>query len=77
MKQPMLKFSAVILKEGKWYIARCPELQVTSQGKSFEKAMDNLKEAVELYIESFGANDFRPTTDPPIWTSLEIAPHHG
>jgi len=31
-----------------------PELDVVSQGKTIEKALDNLKEAVELYIEEMG-----------------------
>lgn len=48
------KFTAVITKEEKWYIAHCVELSVVSQGKTIEKARGNLKEAVELYIESFG-----------------------
>ena len=48
------KFSVLITKEKNWYVARCPELDVTSQGKTIEKAKENLREAVELYIESFG-----------------------
>jgi predicted RNase H-like HicB family nuclease len=49
-----VKFTAVITKEDKWYVAHCVELGVVSQGKTIEKAHANLKEAVELYIESFG-----------------------
>jgi len=45
------KFSAVIHKEGKWYVSWCPELDVASQGETIEKTIDNLKEAVELYLE--------------------------
>jgi len=48
------KFTAIITKEEKWYVAHCIELGVVSQGKSIEEAQVNLKEAVELYIESFG-----------------------
>ena len=50
------RLSALITKEEEWYVARCPELNVTSQGKTLEEAKENLKEAVELYIESFGAD---------------------
>ncbi len=49
------KLTAVITKEEKWYVAHCIELGVVSQGKTIEKAKANLKEAVELYIESFDA----------------------
>ncbi len=45
------KFSAVITKEGKWFVSYCPELGVSSQGKTRESALKNLKEAVELYLE--------------------------
>ena len=45
------KFTTIINKEGKWYIARCVELGVVSQGKTIEDAQKNLKEAAELYLE--------------------------
>ena len=48
------KFTAVITKEDKWHVAHCIELGVVSQGKTIEEAQANLKEAVELYVESFG-----------------------
>jgi predicted RNase H-like HicB family nuclease len=66
-------FSVVISKEGKFYVARCPELSVTSQGNSFEGAKANLREAIELYIESFGVEDLPRSNEAPIWTSLDIA----
>ena len=46
-------FTAVITKEERWYVAHCMELGVVSQGKTIEQAQANLKEAVELYMESF------------------------
>jgi predicted RNase H-like HicB family nuclease len=49
MKLP--KLTAVIEKEGKWYVATCPELGVTSQGRSFEEAEAMIQEAVELLLE--------------------------
>ncbi len=50
-------FTAVITKEEKWYVAHCVELGVVSQGKTIEEAQANIKEAVELYLESFGTED--------------------
>lgn len=44
-------FTAVIHKEGRWYVAECPEIGTISQGKNIEEAMKNLKEATELYLE--------------------------
>ena len=43
------RFSAVVQKEGKWYVSWCPELDIASQGE--KKAIENLKEAIELYLE--------------------------
>lgn len=45
------KFTTIISQEGKWYVARCLELGVVSQGKTIEGAQDNLREAVELFLE--------------------------
>jgi len=36
-----------------WLVAECPELGVASQGKTEAEALANLKEATELYLESF------------------------
>ncbi|HMD40048.1 MAG TPA: type II toxin-antitoxin system HicB family antitoxin [Candidatus Acidoferrum sp.] len=51
------RFSALITKEENWYITRCPEPSVTPQGKTVESARANLREAIELYLESWGAPD--------------------
>jgi predicted RNase H-like HicB family nuclease len=48
------RFSALISKEEEWYVARCPELGVTSQGKDVESARASLREAIELYLETWG-----------------------
>ncbi len=46
-----LELSAVVRREGKLYVALCPEYDVASQGKSVEEALKNLKEALELFFE--------------------------
>lgn len=48
------KFTALITKEENWYAGHCLELSVVSQGITIEEAQANPKEAVELYLESFG-----------------------
>jgi len=45
------KFTIVIEKEDKFYIAKCIELKIVSQGLSYGEALDNIKEAIELYLE--------------------------
>ena len=67
-------FSALIKKDGDWYVARCMELDVTSQGKTVEEAKGNLKEALELYIESFGSDIPEAEVDQDvIYTRLDVA----
>ena len=46
-----MEFSAVVAKEGKWYVASSPELDIASQGKTKDEALKNLKDAIELYLE--------------------------
>ena len=41
-----------ISKGEKYFIARIPELGVTTQGKTVEEAKEHLKEAVQLHLES-------------------------
>jgi predicted RNase H-like HicB family nuclease len=47
------KVSVVIEKDDSGYYAYCPELKgCQTQGDTFEEALANIKEAVELYIET-------------------------
>ena len=46
-------FSAVVYKDGEFYVAECPQVGTVSQGSSVEDALANLKEATELYLEEF------------------------
>ena len=46
------EYTAVVWREGKSYVSKCAELGVASCGDTFEEATNNLKEAVELYIEN-------------------------
>ncbi len=46
-------FTAVIHREGPWFVAECPEVGTVSQGETVEGAVANLKEATEIYLEEF------------------------
>ena len=56
-----LEYTAVVWKEKKGFVSKCPELDVASCGDTLEEAIDNLKEAVELYIEN--ARELKLTED--------------
>jgi predicted RNase H-like HicB family nuclease len=65
-----MRFTTAITHEGEWYVARCLEVEVTSQGRSVEKALSNLKEALELYYED---QDLPTEIEPPIIATLELS----
>ncbi len=69
----MRQFLVAITKEDDFFIARCPELNVTSQGDTLEEAEKNIKEAIELYIESFGTEDLPQNVSKPYLTFVEVA----
>jgi predicted RNase H-like HicB family nuclease len=49
--------SAVIQKEGGWYVSTCPELGVASQGRTRKEAYAMLAEAVELWLDAASAKE--------------------
>jgi predicted RNase H-like HicB family nuclease len=65
-----MKLTAAVTHEPPWYAARSLEVEVTSQGETVEEALDNLREALELYFEDAPLPD---SDEPPIIASVEIA----
>lgn len=65
-----MRFTAAITHEGDWYVARCLDVEVASQGPTVEEALANLREALELYFE-----DEAPPAhiEPPIIASVELS----
>lgn len=66
------RYTALITREGDWYIARCVELNVTTQGRTLDEARANLREAVELYIESF-EEEMPESAEEVLLYPLEVA----
>ena len=46
-----MRLQASIIQEADGYVAQCLEVDVASQGLTPEEALDNLKEALELFFE--------------------------
>ena len=66
-------FSAIVEKEGKWFVALCPELDIASQGKTIDNALVNLKEAVTLFLETASPRELKKiTSSRPLITTLEV-----
>lgn len=46
-----IDLKSVVWKEGKYYVAQCLNVDVSSFGKTKKEALANLDEALELYFE--------------------------
>ena len=64
-----IKYNVMIQKEENWYVAKCIDNNVASQGKTIEEAMKNLKEALELYAQTEKVEQPREV----FITTLEVA----
>jgi predicted RNase H-like HicB family nuclease len=48
----IFEYTGVVWRESDGFVSKCPELGVASCGDTFEEAVLNLKEAVDLYLEN-------------------------
>lgn len=64
-----VRFTAAVTQEDAWYVARCLEVEVTSQGATVESAVAHLREALALYLEHASLQDVPPS---PILAPLEV-----
>ncbi len=60
-------FTAVIEKDGDWFVALCPELDIASQGKTVEEARKNLAEAIELFLETASPSEIEERMHPEVF----------
>ena len=67
----MRRVSAVFQSDGEWFVARCLDFPVTTQGRTLAAAKKNLQEAVELYLETW--HESETTTREVYLTSIEVA----
>lgn len=68
--EAMRTLSAIIYpgETGRWLVAFTPETGITTQGKTVEQSLQNLKEAVTLYLEEQPA----PVRSGAILTTFEV-----
>jgi len=46
-----MEISYVVWQEGNYYVSQCLNFDISSFGETLEEAINNLKEAAELYLE--------------------------
>jgi len=57
---------ALVWREDTWFVAKCVEVEVASQGKSKQEALRNVEEALALYFEN------EKVSAPPSLSNLEL-----
>lgn len=62
------KLQTVVYQEGKYYVAQCLNVDVSSFGDSEKEALSNLQEALELYFEDTSPSDVSLVSRPSIHT---------
>ena len=63
--------TAAVHREEDWYVAQCLEVDVASQGHTFDEALSNLAEAVALYLDEVD-DPQRHVTATPLITSFQV-----
>lgn len=70
----MRKFTAIIEKEGKCYVAHCPELDIASQGKSVKEARKNLKDAIALLFQNASPSEIADRMHSEVIVTQMVVP---
>ena len=66
-------YTVIIQKEDDMFVSLCPELDIASQGFTIEESKTNLKEAIELFLETASLNEIAERTNNEFYiTSLEV-----
>ncbi len=69
-----LNLTAVIELDGVGFTALCPELDIASQGEDVQSAKENLREAVELFLECADPAEVQARLHTDVFvTRLEVA----
>lgn len=68
------QFTAIIEREDDGYVALCPELDIASQGEGIEAARANLKEALELFLDTASPEEIKERLREEVYvTRLEVS----
>lgn len=62
----MIALENVVWQEGKYFVAQCLNVNVSSFGETKTKALKNLNEALELYFEDVDISSISEIKQPEI-----------
>jgi predicted RNase H-like HicB family nuclease len=63
----------VIWKEGKYHVAQCLNVDVSSFGKTKKEAIKNIEEALELYFEDSNKKGYFQKVENPTISKKRLA----
>jgi len=63
---------AEIYFDGECYCARCLSIDVFTQGKTLDEAMENLREAVRLHLEEDELKEYTLSEKPTLLAMMEV-----
>ena len=67
-------FTAFIQREDDMYVSLCPELEIASQGETVQEARENLREAIQLFLEEAdSAESQSPRQTEQYVSSVEVS----
>jgi predicted RNase H-like HicB family nuclease len=67
------EFTAVIERNGDWYIAYCPEVPgANGQGKTKDEAKESLSEAIALILEDRRSDGLRAVPPDPLRETVVV-----
>ena len=67
------EFTAVVEKDGDWYIAYCPEIPgANGQGRTKEECLQNLSEAIELILKDRREDALRGLPDDATQETVSV-----
>lgn len=64
--QKKIYLQNLVWKEGKHYVARCMNVEVSSFGETRKEALGNLEEALELYFEDVSTKNIIKIERPKV-----------
>ncbi len=70
MKRHQKQLNTVVWKEGKFFVAQCLNVDVSSFGETRKEAIQNIDEALALYFEDVPALSLRKVEKPELVSSL-------
>ena len=59
------------------YVAECLEIPVVTQGKTLDEVTNNLKEAVELFLDGEDPKEFGLDNKPNLIVTFELEPEYA